>query len=70
MKKNCEHKRQYSHFSLYISFTNAIDLHTQARNKYFQGPFGQIFRGMGRIPNGYIPFLPMESAFTNSLTNS
>ena len=28
MKNNSEHKRQYEHFSLLSSFTNAIDLYT------------------------------------------
>ena len=28
------------------------------------GPFGQMFCGMGRIPNGFIPFSPMENFFS------
>ena len=34
------------------------------------GPFGQTFCGMGRIPNGFIPFSSMENVFPNSLINS
>ena len=34
MKNNGEHKRQYQHFSLESSLTNAVDLHASARNNY------------------------------------
>ena len=34
------------------------------------GSFGQTFRGMDRIPNGFIPFYPIKNVFPNSLINS
>ena len=36
-KNNSEHGRQYQYFSILISFTNAIDLYSEARNIYLQG---------------------------------
>ena len=34
------------------------------------GPFEKIFCGMGRIPNEFILFSPMENVFPNSMINS
>ena len=62
-RNNDEHrKKQYYHFCLLSSFTNIIDLYKQARNMS-SGPFGQIFCGMGRIPNGFIPFSQFINKF-------
>ena len=71
-KNNSEHEKNDS-TKTWVSWVYSLMLETYIHRlkKYIpSGHVGKIFCDMGRIPIAFIPFLPFENVFPNSLINS